>query len=763
MNKENSKNYTETVRDKLTLSPIQKYIKYDRYPYKLAFSLILVLLTTLATYNLLSIYSISGQSQLKVWKNVLCLEETQDGLNHILSIQDFQSHLVGMLENFKNLHEILFQKIDNSETNYTIEVIPLFPISDLRISNKEIKNNSILSSFYENDRQIKNQLKENKNNNLASFFSSNYTYNVNLTEGIMKPFNMSSKNEIKSFLQRVQVFSFNVRNLKLFLNTPQGTVDYHTCWNIEVNYKFYMYSYILAETISSFFPCENVNETIHENIEEKEELYPKKSLKDAINFKKMEYSEKFMGDSNYTLYLAILFFASVSLILNLKYIYEIFQVYLQALINSKTKIIMTESIIETDSNDENDTVFKNKTSHKAFKTLEKLLDTDRPWHILTFREKLLFFDFWFVLGIAANLVQIWTSILALFQDIKIKDIIQILIGFSCFLSWLNIIRYLEYNKSIFTISDIMKRSLPQMLKFSLGFIPLFLAYVFLGISLFWRFESFKDANEATMTLFSLVMGDGIFTRLTTFNQFGLVSLLYFFSFLIIFFMAIQNIFVSIICSKAKKARVKDSVLKEKERIEVQKQQSQKAELIFKDLMKIDKRPILKKACSFEGNITTPTKESKNWSKKNTLLSPTKTKEFKDAQYEANPLLISTAYKKTLKRRPQNPNAFSNIKEDGALSKILRSIPIKKYKTLKKDLKDIEMILFEKDRLLDEFKYLTETALVWLDDMYRDNVTDLKFYKLRLKERIEITNEYLNQLKGLSLKVKDMRKKALIIN
>lgn len=38
--------YNETLKDKFTLSPFEKYIKYGRFPYKFVIACFLVFLTT---------------------------------------------------------------------------------------------------------------------------------------------------------------------------------------------------------------------------------------------------------------------------------------------------------------------------------------------------------------------------------------------------------------------------------------------------------------------------------------------------------------------------------------------------------------------------------------------------------------------------------------------------------------------------------------------------------------------------------------------
>ena len=758
-----SQNYGETVRDKLTLSPIEKYIKYNRYPYKLVLSVGLVILTTLATFNLLNIYSLSGQAQIKVWRSILCLDNPlSDGTVQFYTVNDFQNHLQQVFQNLKSLEEILFQKIDATQTTYRIEVIPIFPVADSEIHKKKHKNESY--DFLNNNTQKQ------------SFFDYNYSFPININEGIVRPFNMQDDKDIKDFIEKIHKFTFIIDNMKLYINTPQKTVDYHTCWTISVHYSYHEASYILAKQESTFFPCENILESEDNRNEDEFMLNSVKSKKtiNPINFNQLEYSEKFMGDSIITLHIAIFLFASASLILNLKYIYEMIPVYLQTLIKSKRKKMMTESINIPEYNDANEIkVFQKKTSRKAFKTLEKLFETDKPWHLLTFREKMLFFDLWFILGIIANMCQMWSSILVFFQEISNKEyhgsyMIEILIGFSCFLAWLTMIRYLEYNKNIFTISNILKRSLPQMLLFIIGFIPIYMAYVFLGVSLFWRYEKFKDPNEATMSLFSLIMGDSIFYFLTTIKGYGLLSLIYFFSFLIIFFMAIQNIFVSIICSKARE-KEKEPENRKETRISQDKTDN-KTEDSKSDFLDLNRNSntanrltennllqpnIFKKKKSMDNLNPTVMSESNNpdWKTKTFKRMQTLTPKNSRGNEGSNPLVISTAYKKVLERRATaNMNVLPSLTQEGAFTNLAKSMTLKKLKSIK-NFKNIELTEFEKERILNEVKYYTEEALALLDDMYRDNVADLEFYKLRIMDMGIIKNEYLQELISLAGKIK----------
>ena len=598
----------------------------------------------------------------------------------------------------------------------------------------------------------------------------------------MQPFLLNSTKDIKKFLQRVHKFSFHVQNIKLFTNTIYGTVDVHTCWDVEVQYSFHDQAYILAKAFTSFRPCDNVNET--EPNGDDGVSRRRLSEKKAMRLNKLEYSEKFMGDSVISLHLAIFLCAAVSLVLNLKYIYEMMQVYVQTLMKSKTKR-MNESInVSEESNDQDVSQIRRKTSIKAVKTLEKILENDKPWHQLSFREKLLFFDFWYFVGILGNMVQIWASVLVFAQEIGSNDyhgtyFIGILIGFSCFLAWFHLIRYLEFNRSIFTISNILKRSLPQMLFFIIGFIPIFMAYVFLGVSLFWRFDKFKNPNEATMTLFSLIMGDSIFTFITTHTGWGLISLLYFFSFLIIFFMAIQNIFVSIICSKARE-KEKDPETNKKElnpTIEGDSKQD------FQDLMARPSR-ILKKKKSLDDvrepqPLTTTTEPQKFFKRTRTSMSPRNSRDNQNqgdfgttsqwgnnndvrvSQSRKNSQGVTTSQMglsrgNTLQRRLTRKNI---TQAEGPLYNVLGVLALKPKRMEEIGNRGaIEDREFAKDSIEARIKHESEEALWILDGMAKEN-SELEFYKLGFRDQVLIKKEYLDHLKRLDVKLKELIKVA----
>lgn len=56
--------YTETLKDKFTLSPFEKYSKYGRFPFKFLISCTLVFLTTLQVILISEHYTYNNSGQI---------------------------------------------------------------------------------------------------------------------------------------------------------------------------------------------------------------------------------------------------------------------------------------------------------------------------------------------------------------------------------------------------------------------------------------------------------------------------------------------------------------------------------------------------------------------------------------------------------------------------------------------------------------------------------------------------------------------------
>lgn len=152
---------------------------------------------------------------------------------------------------------------------------------------------------------------------------------------------------------------------------------------------------------------------------------------------------------------------------------------------------------------------------------------------------------------AGNFFQIFGALVALLELIiderlAIFEHKELLIGLGVMLAWVTILKYLEYSPNLNLMSATLSKSWSNLLVFLLGVMPFFLGFVFLGQTIFWKYNKFEDTSSSVITLFSLLNGDIVNdTFLETWAE-GLPGQIYLILFMILFYTAVQNVFVTII-------------------------------------------------------------------------------------------------------------------------------------------------------------------------------------------------------------------------
>ena len=124
--------------------------------------------------------------------------------------------------------------------------------------------------------------------------------------------------------------------------------------------------------------------------------------------------------------------------------------------------------------------------------------------------------------------------------------IDIFIGFGAMLCYISLGKYLNKTKyGLFYLS--LKYSLPNIIPFFIGIMPIFIGFTFLGLCLFWNSERFTNVTDVMKALFAIVNGDSIYDIIVDItdksNFFGQI---YGFLFTILFIVVVMNVFISII-------------------------------------------------------------------------------------------------------------------------------------------------------------------------------------------------------------------------
>ncbi|CAG9325808.1 unnamed protein product [Blepharisma stoltei] len=169
------------------------------------------------------------------------------------------------------------------------------------------------------------------------------------------------------------------------------------------------------------------------------------------------------------------------------------------------------------------------------------------WDSLSTKEKLHFIDLWILVTIFGNLCQLFGSLSAFIDEQNVLNIHEIFIGFGCFFSWITIIRYLEPAKNAYTIVHTMQRAFPILGPYMVGILPVFMAFSFLSICLFWETGLYSSPIWAMIVNFCMLNGDSLYFFISAdYTANKIFGQLYIYAFLVFFICCIHNIFIAII-------------------------------------------------------------------------------------------------------------------------------------------------------------------------------------------------------------------------
>ena len=112
--------------------------------------------------------------------------------------------------------------------------------------------------------------------------------------------------------------------------------------------------------------------------------------------------------------------------------------------------------------------------------------------------------------------------ISLFDSDNVLSSTEILVGFGCFLAYINIGRYLKFYPEYSTIFQTISRALPNVLRYLLGVVPIFFGFLFFGLCMFWRSERFSSPSNTMITLFAILNGDSVMDTFRDLSCFSFV-------------------------------------------------------------------------------------------------------------------------------------------------------------------------------------------------------------------------------------------------
>ncbi|XP_022653922.1 mucolipin-3-like isoform X4 [Varroa destructor] len=175
---------------------------------------------------------------------------------------------------------------------------------------------------------------------------------------------------------------------------------------------------------------------------------------------------------------------------------------------------------------------------------------------LTWSDKLDFVDFWYVMIITNDVLIIIGSLIKIQLEQRLIDGTQYnfcstLLGFGNLLVWAGVLRYLGFFQKYNILILTMKRATPNILRFLLCAILLYMGFCFCGwVVLGPHNIKFRSLSSTSECLFALMNGDDIFATFAIMGEStGVIwwfSRIYLYMFLILFIYCVISLFLSVI-------------------------------------------------------------------------------------------------------------------------------------------------------------------------------------------------------------------------
>jgi hypothetical protein len=170
------------------------------------------------------------------------------------------------------------------------------------------------------------------------------------------------------------------------------------------------------------------------------------------------------------------------------------------------------------------------------------------WAKLKLRDKLQFFNLWMILTVVGNLCQMLGAVTAFIDSNMLDTDHQVVLGFGCWCAWVNLVPYLESKTDLsYALVHALQRSIGNLLWYFIGILPIYMGFVFLGMTIFWSSGYFTDVVSAMATTYAFLNGDSVYDIFRAIQReryfFGL---LYSFLFILFFLCCVQNLAIAFI-------------------------------------------------------------------------------------------------------------------------------------------------------------------------------------------------------------------------
>lgn len=180
---------------------------------------------------------------------------------------------------------------------------------------------------------------------------------------------------------------------------------------------------------------------------------------------------------------------------------------------------------------------------------------DTHGKLLTLKMQLNFFELWNAWNLVGDLCLAVGCLLSLFQlytdGLAHYDFVfNLFLGLGTFFSCVNILRYIEFNRSLNVLVSTLRLSFGRVIPFIVSFLPIFFGLTILSVSLFSQYTTrFGAVDTAAVSLFALILGDDVhatFDELTASYPYLWLSRIFLYVYCILAITAVLNVCIFLI-------------------------------------------------------------------------------------------------------------------------------------------------------------------------------------------------------------------------
>ena len=465
------------------LDPITKFTQYGKFPMKMFAHIALVIFTTLQVVLLVSQTNQYFRAQEQIINDMFI--GSSNKLKKLYTPKQVRQLVIDSVKHFYSIneHSLEITSYDSDDPVVVMDVI-YYRMNFSKYNNIVTRNDNSVNREYLNE--------------------------YILNKDYFGPFgNDTDDMELKYFLNSISSFNLNYTFKTYIPNEYTNSFDCNL-WKIYQIFSFESHSHFDVKLTIDRYNCNTSNITTPSYL-----------------FAKLIW-----------IHFLVFIFASYSLYTTWKYISEVASLFIR--VRTKNKVIAEHSPESDNSIYFNPLIDAEQDEYRE--SYQRLLSKPR-----SSSKKSMSFNKWALICLLGNIIQIFASLISIFDYNHLMIGTEILIGFGCFFAYLYMGRYLEYAAKYSTVYVTITKSLPNVCRYLISVAPLFIGFMLFGICVFWRSLHFSSLSNAMIVLFSLANGDVIHDTLNELKGiYFVMGQLYLYSFCIIFIVVVLNIFIAIV-------------------------------------------------------------------------------------------------------------------------------------------------------------------------------------------------------------------------